>query len=123
VEELIRAASDYESRAQEEASIAGFLDHLDFIAQSDPQGGPETVNLATVHSAKGLEFPVVFLVGLVEGEFPVDTVKPLEMEEERRLFLVGVTRARSRLYLCYHKKDDGGRATEPSRFIRQALAP
>jgi DNA helicase-2/ATP-dependent DNA helicase PcrA len=76
-----------------------------------------------VHSAKGLEFPVVFLVGLVEGEFPTDTIKPHELAEERRLFLVGITRARERLCLCSHEKDESGRATERSRFIREAFAP
>ncbi|MHA2621628.1 MAG: protein kinase domain-containing protein [bacterium JZ-2024 1] len=123
IQELIQIAGDYEEKAKEDASTTGFLEQLEFLKQSDLLGGEDAVNLATVHSAKGLEFRAVFVVGLVEGEFPVDTVKPEELAEERRLFLVGVTRARERLYLCYPRKDESGRGTEPSRFIREAIAP
>ena len=67
----------------------------------DPEAGG--VTLMTLHSAKGLEFPVVFLTGLEEGVFPHSRsmLEPEELEEERRLCYVGITRARSRLYITY----------------------
>jgi len=81
----------------------------------------EGVTLMTLHSAKGLEFPAVFLTGLEEGVFPhsrsMDDAE--ELEEERRLFYVGVTRAEQRLWLSYalHRRIQGYGAGEPSRFL------
>src|SRR5207247_2166259 len=76
----------------------------------------------TLHSAKGLEFPVVFLTGLEEGVFPHarSMNDPEEIEEERRLCYVGLTRARERLYLSYavHRRIHGYGVGEPSRFLR-----
>jgi DNA helicase-2/ATP-dependent DNA helicase PcrA len=81
------------------------------------------VTLMTLHSAKGLEFPVVFLAGLEEGVFPHarSMSAPEEIEEERRLCYVGLTRARERLYLSYavHRRIHGYGVGEPSRFLRE----
>ncbi len=106
----------------ENVSIQTFLDRT-ALASSESKETAASVSLMTLHSAKGLEFPVVFLVGLEEGVLPY--FKALEetsdMEEERRLFYVGMTRAKERLYLScatkrrfYSKVQD----QEPSRFIR-----
>jgi len=80
-----------------------------------------SLTLSTVHSAKGQEWPVVFLVGLAEGLFPISYAKtPAALEEERRLFYVGVTRARERLFLSF--ADAGSKSSqirEPSRFLKE----
>jgi DNA helicase-2/ATP-dependent DNA helicase PcrA len=81
----------------------------------------EGVTLMTLHSAKGLEFPAVFLTGMEEGVFPHSRSMddPEELEEERRLFYVGVTRAEQRLWLSYalHRRIQGYGVGEPSRFL------
>ena len=106
--ELIAVAREYEERAGEEgeeASLNAFLEQVALVADSDqiPDGEDHggVVTLMTLHTAKGLEFPVVFLTGLEEGVFPHSRSMgdPKEIEEERRLAYVGVTRARQRLYL------------------------
>lgn len=106
--ELIAVAREYEERAVEEgeeASLNAFLEQVALVADSDqiPAGEDHggVVTLMTLHTAKGLEFPVVFLTGLEEGVFPHSRSMgdPKEIEEERRLAYVGVTRARQRLYL------------------------
>ena len=123
LQELVSVAREYTERAEstegaEPATLAGFLEQVALVADADevppppPDAGEETgaeeeaeqagvVTLMTLHTAKGLEFPVVFLTGLEEGVFP--HLRSLgdqqELEEERRLAYVGVTRARRRLYL------------------------
>jgi DNA helicase-2/ATP-dependent DNA helicase PcrA len=81
------------------------------------------VTLMTLHSAKGLEFPVVFLTGMEEGVFPHarSLNDPEEIEEERRLCYVGLTRARDRLHLSWalHRRVHGYGVGEPSRFLRE----
>ena len=81
------------------------------------------MTMMTLHSAKGLEFPAVFLTGLEEGVFPHarSMNDEDEIEEERRLCYVGVTRARERLYLSYalHRRIHGYGVGEPSRFLRE----
>ncbi len=103
VQELLSATREYEE-GDEEADLGGFLEGVALFTSADSlQAGADTVPLMTIHSAKGLEFPVVFLVGMEEGLFPlgraVTSDNPNELEEERRLAYVGITRARTRLYL------------------------
>ena len=111
LQELVSVAREYTERVQlagdQEPTLAGFLEQVALVADADevpPEAGPEqagVVTLMTLHTAKGLEFPVVFVTGLEEGVFPHDRSlsDPHELEEERRLAYVGITRARSRLYL------------------------
>jgi DNA helicase-2/ATP-dependent DNA helicase PcrA len=109
LQELVSVAREYTERAaaaDEEATLAGFLEQVALVADADqiPSDDPDhqgVVTLMTLHTAKGLEFPVVFLTGLEDGVFP--HLRSLgdkrELEEERRLAYVGITRARQRLYL------------------------
>ncbi len=100
-----------------------FLNHLALLENLEMvDWGRNTVKLLTVHSAKGLEFPVVFLTGLVEGIFPLvkNTADRRSLEEERRLCFVGATRAIERLYLSYPKLRYS-RPTQVSRFIPEML--
>jgi DNA helicase II / ATP-dependent DNA helicase PcrA len=109
LQELVSVAREYTERIEagdEAATLAGFLEQVALVADADeiPSDDPEhqgVVTLMTLHTAKGLEFPVVFLTGLEDGVFP--HMRALgdnkELEEERRLAYVGITRARQRLYL------------------------
>ncbi len=105
--ELIAVAAEYDvSQADEEAgTLTGFLERVSLVADADeiPEGDEHegVVTLMTLHTAKGLEFPVVFLTGMEDGVFPHQRSlgEPRELEEERRLAYVGITRARERLYL------------------------
>ncbi|HLV59603.1 MAG TPA: DNA helicase PcrA [Natronosporangium sp.] len=110
LQELVSVAREYTERTaaagEEEPSLAGFLEQVALVADADevPEAAADAagvVTLMTLHTAKGLEFPVVFMTGLEEGVFPHDRslADPSELEEERRLAYVGITRARSRLYL------------------------
>jgi DNA helicase-2/ATP-dependent DNA helicase PcrA len=103
--------------------VSGFLEQVSLVSDVDElDQAEEAVTLMTMHSAKGLEFPVVFIVGMEEGIFPSSRVflDPTELEEERRLCYVAITRAREKLYLCnaemrmlYGKTQ----YNQPSRFI------
>ncbi|MFI6229222.1 DNA helicase PcrA [Micromonospora echinospora] len=112
LQELVSVAREYTERVEalgaegERATVAGFLEQVALVADADqiPTDDPDhqgVVTLMTLHTAKGLEFPVVFLTGLEDGVFP--HLRSLgdtrELEEERRLAYVGITRARQRLYL------------------------
>jgi len=123
LEELIAAAEDF-AHAEGEATVEAFLDSVALMSDVDELKDAEArVTLMTLHSAKGLEFPVVFLSGLEEGVFPHarSMNDPEEIEEERRLCYVGLTRARERLYLSYavHRRIHGYGVGEPSRFLRE----
>ena len=123
LEELIAAAEDY-IRTDASPTIEGFLDGIALMADIDEMKDEGArVTLMTLHSAKGLEFQVVFLTGLEEGVFPHarSMNDEDEIEEERRLCYVGVTRARERLYLSYalHRRIHGYGVGEPSRFLRE----
>jgi DNA helicase-2/ATP-dependent DNA helicase PcrA len=123
LEELVAAAEDY-TVTQAEPTLAGFLDSIALMTDVDEweQGQPR-VTLMTLHGAKGLEFQAVFLTGMEEGIFPHarSLNEPEEIEEERRLCYVGLTRARERLYLTWalHRRIHGYGVGEPSRFLRE----
>ena len=126
LEELIAAAEDH-ARGQEDATLEGFLDGVALVSDVDElPDGARGVTLMTLHSAKGLEFPVVFLTGMEEGVFPhvraMDSVD--EIEEERRLCYVGITRAKERLWISYalHRRMHGYGLGEPSRFLLEMPA-
>jgi DNA helicase-2/ATP-dependent DNA helicase PcrA len=91
------------SVASEHATVQGFLESVSLVAAADEQAEGPQVSLMTLHAAKGLEFQVVFLTGLEEGLFPLNQTlaEPEEMEEERRLAYVGITRARQQLYVTH----------------------
>jgi DNA helicase-2/ATP-dependent DNA helicase PcrA len=123
LEELIAAAEDY-VYANEAPTLEGFLDSVALLSDIDElKDGAAHVTLMTLHSAKGLEFPVVFLTGMEEGVFPHarSMSDREEIEEERRLCYVGITRARERLFLSYalHRRVHGYGVGEPSRFLRE----
>jgi DNA helicase II / ATP-dependent DNA helicase PcrA len=123
--ELVSAAREYESR-EPEPSLGGFVDHLSLLSDVDEEQGARDARvwLMTLHSAKGLEFPVVVMAGLEEGLFPHSrsSADEEEIEEERRLCYVGMTRARSRLVLsgAARRRIFGDyQASDPSRFIEE----
>ena len=123
LEELIAAAEDF-THTEAEPTLEGFLDGVALVADVDELKDAESrVTLMTLHSAKGLEFPAVFLTGLEEGVFPHarSMNDPDEIEEERRLCYVGVTRARERVVLSWalHRRIHGYGVGEPSRFLRE----
>ena len=110
------------SSAREFAKVDEFLEQVSLVADSDDLGDDEKVVLMTMHAAKGLEFPVVFIVGVEEGLFPHSRalVDPQELEEERRLAYVGITRARERLFLTHAWSRQQFGSTQynpPSRFL------
>ena len=121
--ELLSAAADYEAR-DEQPSLAGFLDRVSLLSDLDVAKGDAPVVLMTLHSAKGLEFDHVFLVGLEEGSLPhVRSQASNEaLEEERRLCYVGMTRAREQLLLTWAQSRQvfgQRRRSEPSRFLNE----
>jgi DNA helicase-2/ATP-dependent DNA helicase PcrA len=123
LEELIAAAEDFTHSAAE-PTLEGFLDGVALVSDVDElKDGEARVTLMTLHSAKGLEFPAVFMTGLEEGVFPHarSMNDPDEIEEERRLCYVGVTRARQGLTLSWalHRRIHGYGVGEPSRFLRE----
>ncbi|WBB79352.1 ATP-dependent DNA helicase UvrD2 [Micromonospora sp. WMMD882] len=103
------------------ATLADFTDELRRRAAQQHVPTVDGVTLASLHSAKGLEWDAVFLVGLAEGTLPTGFAKTVEqVEEERRLLYVGVTRAREQLWLSYASaRSPGGRPRRPSRFLPQ----
>ena len=126
--ELVSAAREYETRAAE-PSLPGFVDQLSLLSDVDEEAGSRDarVLMMTMHSAKGLEFPVVFIAGLEEGLFPHSRSADdeAELEEERRLCYVGITRAQRRLVLtsAARRRVFGDyQSTEPSRFIDEIPA-
>lgn len=103
IQELISAIAEFDDIA-EEPTLENFLQEVSLVADIDTVDDKKNaVTLMTIHSAKGLEFPVVFITGLEEGLFPVSgaIMEEAELEEERRLFYVAVTRAEQKLYLSF----------------------
>jgi DNA helicase-2/ATP-dependent DNA helicase PcrA len=126
--ELVSAAREYETRTAE-PSLAGFVDQLSLLSDADEESGTRDarVLMMTLHSAKGLEFPVVVIAGLEEGLFPHSrsAEDEAELEEERRLCYVGITRAQRRLVLtsAARRRVFGDyQSTDPSRFIDEIPA-
>ena len=121
--ELRSVASEYDDLNPEEA-LAAFLEKVSLVSDIDElDEKSDAVTLITLHQAKGLEFPVVFIIGLEEGILPhrKSFDDPEQMEEERRLCYVGITRAKERLYLLrsYRRSLFGGStANPPSRFLQ-----
>ena len=123
LKELANAAHDAEARGE---TLAEFLDHAALASDTDQFDPEARVTLMTLHAAKGLEFPLVFLAGLEEGLFPHSRTlnNPEELEEERRLCYVGMTRAMNILILtrAHYRRRYGNDAPEmsiPSRFIEE----
>jgi DNA helicase-2/ATP-dependent DNA helicase PcrA len=106
---------------QRDVSLSAFYEELARRAEQQHAPTVEGVTLASLHSAKGLEWDAVFLVGLADGTLPTTYAKtPEQLEEERRLLYVGVTRAREWLWLSYgQSRSPGGRARRPCRFLPQ----
>jgi DNA helicase-2/ATP-dependent DNA helicase PcrA len=122
--ELRNHAAEFDELAVPEG-LARFLEEVALVSDQDTlEDRPERVTLITLHAAKGLEFPVVFIVGMEEGLLPHKRAleDERELEEERRLAYVGMTRAKDRLYLvnARHRSTWGvGAASEPSRFLAE----
>jgi DNA helicase II / ATP-dependent DNA helicase PcrA len=133
--------ADYIDRMEELKALIGFASRFDDIAEMLSQISlmngetsekhvdvpPDTVKLTTVHQSKGLEFDIVFVIGVADGMFPGRrAIEADDVEEERRLFYVAVTRAKNELYICYPKvatrAGPGGLLLTPSRFITE-LSP
>jgi len=134
LDELVSVASRF-TRPEDDEEIAGLPELVLFLAyasleagEGQAEAGVDGVQLMTLHSAKGLEFPLVFLVGLEDGLFPnqKSVEEPGRLEEERRLAYVGITRAREKLVLCHaetrriHGMDH---YSPPSRFLREIPGP
>lgn len=122
LEELVNAAAEYDR--QPDAGLRDFIDHAALTSDTDKYDSEAAVTLMTVHSAKGLEFPVVFLVGLEDGIFPHSRSihDPKELEEERRLAYVAITRAEKVLYITHamRRRVFGEEmSAEPSQFLNE----
>lgn len=117
--ELKQSVYEYETTCGEECTLEHYLSHVALFTNTDSLDSKGKVKLMTVHAAKGLEFPCVFLCGMNEGIFPSRKVRTLEaMEEERRLAFVAATRAEKLLYLTRaESRNFDGSPQYPSRFI------
>ena len=125
--EVVNAAADSRDRGE---TLDEFLDHAALIADTDDYDERSQITLMSLHAAKGLEFPLVFLSGLEEGLFPHSRtmLQPDDVEEERRLCYVGMTRAMDQLILTravYRRRygTDLPEASVPSRFLEEVPAP
>jgi len=118
IQELLRVAKDYNS-------LKEFLESTALLSDADEiDEQKEMVHLMTLHTAKGLEFPVVFIIGCEEGILPhsKSLLNPLDIEEERRLFYVGITRSKKYLYLIFSQTRtswEAKQANPPSRFLME----
>jgi DNA helicase-2/ATP-dependent DNA helicase PcrA len=125
--ELVNAAMDSRDRSE---TLDEFLDHAALVADADDYDARAQITLMSLHAAKGLEFPLIFLSGLEEGLFPHSRTMlvPEDIEEERRLCYVGMTRAMDQLILTravYRRRygTDLPEASVPSRFLEEVPAP
>ena len=133
---------DYRDENKEAPTVINFVDHIDMLIEAGDNPAQaeiediDTINLLTVHSSKGLEFPVVFMVNLIAGRFPsMNRSDPIQIpeqliketlptgdehiQEERRLFYVGMTRAKKYLYLVLAKNYGGKRDSQPSGYLQE----
>jgi len=122
LQELVNAAVDYDDEGIE--GLREFIDHSALVSDQDQYKRDAPVTLMTAHSAKGLEFPIVFIAGLEDGLFPHSrsATDPAEMEEERRLCYVAMTRAEKFLYVTHAMKRrvyGEELASEPSQFLNE----
>src|SRR4030095_11822602 len=122
LQELVNAAVDYDEQGPD--GIREFIDHSTLVADTDQYKADVPVTLMTAHSAKGLEFPVIFIVGLEDGLFPHSRSlsDSSDIEEERRLCYVAMTRAERFLYVTHAvKRRVYGEelASEPSQFLNE----
>lgn len=125
INEFISSAAEYEEE-NTEANIYDYLENLSLLSDLDKtESGEEYVSLMSMHAAKGLEFPVVFVVGMDEGLFPGKrSIDEGNIEEERRLFYVAITRAREKLFLTSAQaRRNYGKLVyyKPSRFIDEII--
>jgi len=126
LEEMVGSIADYEQElgSEEEATLSGYLERVSLVNATDALEGVASVSMMTVHSAKGLEFRSVFIVGMEEEIFPYSRVsheEPEEIDEERRLAYVAITRARERLWIVHagmRTLFGKTRYSSPSRFLR-----
>jgi DNA helicase-2/ATP-dependent DNA helicase PcrA len=123
LQEFISVAKEFE-REQADNDLAAFLSRIELVSDADTSADGDQVSLLTLHTAKGLEYRVVFLSGLEEGVFPHmrALADEAELEEERRLCYVGITRAKERLYLSYSwQRLLFGKQSynQPSRFLAE----
>ncbi|MEX2555672.1 MAG: DNA helicase PcrA [Actinomycetota bacterium] len=124
LKELIGVAREFASD-NAEGGVSEFLERISLVSDADELSDEEgAVTIMTLHIAKGLEFPVVFIVGLEDGVFPHvrSMTDPAELEEERRLAYVGITRAKERLYLTHAWQRSlwgGSNFNPPSRFLSE----
>jgi DNA helicase-2/ATP-dependent DNA helicase PcrA len=117
---LADLAEQYAAQAGDAADLAGFVAELERRAAEQHAPQVEGVTLASLHAAKGLEWDAVFLVGLTDGTLPITyATTPEQVEEERRLLYVGITRAREHLHLSWAlaRSPGGRRVRRPSRFL------
>ncbi len=124
LEQLVVVGREFDDSAEDEATLERFLQEIALVADADTRTDDEgLVTLMTLHNAKGTEYPTVFITGLEDGVFPHSrAIDEGGLEEERRLFYVGVTRAMRRLYLTYARRRAVFGASSygmPSRFLTE----
>ncbi len=122
--EFKRIATEYEENLGEPITLKEFINQISLQSEDDGEESAEKVKLMTIHAAKGLEFPTVFVIGFSEGIFPsaktIEERKKLGLEEERRLCYVAITRAEQRLFLMDSEGfTQGGSQKLPSRFLKE----
>jgi len=122
--EFKRIASEYENNFGEQVSLKEFINQISLQSEDDGEEACDMVKLMTIHAAKGLEFPNVFVIGFSEGIFPsaktIEERKKMGLEEERRLCYVAITRAEKRLFLLDSEGfTQNGKQKLPSRFLRE----
>jgi len=125
VRELLLAIAEFSAKNGRTSTLDDYLQQVSLTTDLDSlTDRTNAVTLMTLHSAKGLEFPIVFIVGMEEGLFPLSRsiTDPPALEEERRLFYVGATRAKEKLYLTwsrFRRRFGDGMQSVPSRFIKE----